>query len=163
MDSIADFLKNRIHSGFRPIVIHSLDDAKVALQIASELGTSIALISGAAPSNFGGVGWFKAVVDEASKTYPNVSMTAILDCRDNAGDVMEALRAGIKHVCFTGSVETTAKLQSMANKMHGKIHSGFTAALDLRNTQSPTATCRKWLEAGIPANQDIQFPVEQAV
>ena len=93
-----------------------------------------------------GPAWFKAVIDEASAAYPDVAVTAILDCGDAPGAVMAALRAGLTQLRFSGAPELHDKLTAM-----GAVFSAAPAPdarLDLLDEEQPEAVCHRFLAPG---------------
>ncbi len=125
------------------IVIHSLDHAKAALAAAAALNRPVTLASARGAGSQAGPAWFKAMIDQARASRPDVAVTAILDCGDEAGAVMAALRIGLRHLRFSGSEAVRAKLAAM-----GAIFMPEAAAarLDLLGVKEPDAACRAFLE-----------------
>ena len=72
------------------------------------------VISAPGGGSYAGPGWFNAVVEKAQAEFPDVAVTAILDCDDASGHVLGALRAGVKAVRFTGRADVAAKLAAIA-------------------------------------------------
>jgi len=125
----------------REIVVHSLQQAVAACAIADRLKVSLTLASAPGAALNVGPGWFKAVIEQASERYPAVTVTSILDCGDEPGAVMAALRAGVKHLRFHGGAETRRKLAEM-----GAIFvpaAGET--LDLLEIEEPETACAAFL------------------
>jgi len=130
----------------RRIVIHSLADARAALKAASELGVPVTLASAEGAGGFAGAMWFRAVIELATAEYPAAAVTAVLDCADEAGTVLNALRHGLKRVRFTGSAATLKRLENIARQRGATIETGKrAAALDLWHERDPEAACRAYL------------------
>ncbi|HTP83241.1 MAG TPA: hypothetical protein VMQ11_09860 [Alphaproteobacteria bacterium] len=105
----------------RPVVIHSLDDARAALATAAA-GTAAILHSAPDAGVHGGVAWFERMVAAAHGEFPQVPLTAVLDCGDAAGAVLEAVRwlkePGREKIMlrFTGDAETARRLADIAGQ-----------------------------------------------
>ena len=63
---------------------------------------------------FAGVGYWRAL-EQA------VGQSIVIDCGDDAGLVMAALRAGCRELLFTGPEEVAAKLEGMAEQVGGTL------------------------------------------
>lgn len=125
----------------REIVIHSLDHARAALAAAAACGRPVTLASAPSAALQAGPGWFKAVIEEASEAYPQVAVTAILDCGDQSGAVMAALRLGLKDLRFHGAAELRPKLEGMG----AVLALPADTVLDLRAVAEPQAACAAFL------------------
>ena len=126
----------------REIVIHSLDHARAALAAAAACGKEVTLASALGAALQAGPGWFKAVIEQASAAYPQVAVTAILDCGDQSGAVMAALRLGLKDLRFHGAADFRAKLEGMGAVFAAPAE----ALLDLRETAEPASACAAFLQ-----------------
>jgi len=104
----------------------------------------VTITSAAGAGGYAGPLWFKALIEEARRDYPKIDVTAVLDCDDEAGTVMGALRAGIKHVVFTGSDEVRMKLAAIAAAQGAVIEAAPEDGLDLLDARDPEALCRAW-------------------
>jgi fructose/tagatose bisphosphate aldolase len=127
----------------REIVIHSLAHARAALAAAAALRLPVIVASAPGAAAQAGPAWFKAVIEEARAAYPDVKVTAILDCGDEPGAVMAALRAGLTQLRFNGAPETREKLAAM-----GAIFiepQPADATFDLLDVGEPEAACHAFL------------------
>lgn len=125
----------------REIVIHSLDHARAALAAAAALRVPVTLASAPGAAMQVGPLWFKAVIEEARAAYPQVAVTAILDCGDEPGAVMAALRSGLMTLRFSGATETQRKLAAMG----ACFAAAATESLDLLDRRDPEAACHAFL------------------
>ena len=128
------------------IVVHSLADARVALAAARDLKVPVTLVSAEAAGGYAGASWFKALIDAAAAEFPEVVLTAVLDCGDEAGTVMNALRHGLKRVRFTGAAAALRRLKDIARQLGAEIETGKPPkALDLLDRRDPVAAARSYL------------------
>ena len=98
------------------IVVHSLAHAVAALSAAAEQGRPVVIASAPDAGIYAGSGWFGALLAAARAAVPAAAWTALLDCGDDAGAAMGAIRAGIEGVVFTGRADATARLADIAGQ-----------------------------------------------
>jgi hypothetical protein len=101
--------RRRAARGVAPaqVVVHHLEQAQTALAAAAELGCAIELRSAPGAAGYAGVGYLKALGDELGREL-------LVDCGDDAGLVMAALRTGCRRIAFSGSDELACQLADMA-------------------------------------------------
>jgi hypothetical protein len=126
----------------REIVIHSLNHARTALAAAAACGKEVTLASAPGAALQAGAGWFKSVIEQARAAYPQVAVTAILDCSDQPGAAMAALRLGLKDLRFHGAAELREKLAGMGAVLAPPAES----RLDLRELTEPETACAAFLQ-----------------
>lgn len=131
----------------RPVRIHGLADAIAALAAADALGCPVTLVSAPGAGRHGGGEWFKTVVQTARLEYPNVTATAVLDCADQPGDALAAVRAGVADIALAAPEDVVARVHAIAAQQGARVHAPVTGGLDLRGHRDPAATCRRWLSA----------------
>src|SRR5437762_1177194 len=114
------------------IIIHSLGHAVAALSAAAEAGRPVVLASPCDAGIYAGPGWFREVLRAAHEAVPTAQFSAVLDCGDDAGAAMAALRAGLAAIVFTGRAEVAARLVDIAAQAGARLATERpTAALDL--------------------------------
>ncbi|MFQ5784251.1 MAG: class II fructose-bisphosphate aldolase [Alphaproteobacteria bacterium] len=126
------------------VVFHSLDDARAALAAARETGAPLTLTTAPGAAAYAGVQYLKAIVDRALAEHPDVSVTAVIDCGDDAGTAQGALRIGWKALRFSGPTETRRRIADIAGQCGARLVGGEPdeAALDLLDLADPKAACR---------------------
>jgi len=128
------------------IIVHSLAQARAALAAARASGVPVTIASAAAAGGYAGPLWFKSLVEAARADFPEVEITAVLDCAGEAGTTLAALRHGIKRVRFTGTDTACAPLRDIAQQLGAEIETGSAPdALDLRDEPDPEAAARAYL------------------
>jgi hypothetical protein len=65
-----------------------------------------------------GPGWFKALVAAACEDVPGARCSSLLDCGDNTGAALAAIRAEVEGVIFTGPPDVADRLADIA-RQHG--------------------------------------------
>jgi len=129
----------------RPIIVHSLKEARAAVAVAAELGVPVTLASAPEAAGYLGALWFRELVLMAREERPEAEVDALLDCGDQPGHVMAALRQGLKRVRFTGPKSTAATLSGLAAHYDAEIVTGAIRAHDLVDQAEPETACRRWL------------------
>jgi len=84
-------------------------------------------------------------VVQAAGEFPQVEVSAVIDCADKPGHVLAALRQGLARVRFTGEPALAAKLSAIAEQYGAQLVTGDLPALDLRGEPRPDQACRDWL------------------
>jgi fructose/tagatose bisphosphate aldolase len=131
----------------RAIIIHSLEQARAALAAAATLRVPAELVSAKGAAGYAGPMWFRDVVRAASAEFPQVRVTAVLDCGDAPGYALAALRAGVRAIRVSCGRTVHAKIAAIAKQYGAVLRDGNGAALDLLNENDPAAACRRWLKA----------------
>jgi fructose/tagatose bisphosphate aldolase len=131
------------------IIVHSLAHARAALAAAHALGVPVTLASAAGAGAYAGPLWFKSLIAAAQAEFPEVDVTAVLDCGAEAGTTLAALRHGFKRVRFTGNDATLKPLREIARALDAEIETGEAPeALDLLDLRDPETAVREYLSAG---------------
>jgi hypothetical protein len=65
-----------------------------------------------------GPGWFKALAAAARKAVPDARCSCLLDCGDNVGAALAAIRTEVEGVIFTGRRDAGQRLADIA-RQHG--------------------------------------------
>jgi hypothetical protein len=128
------------------IVIHNLAHARAAVAAAAEAGVAVTLASAPGAAAYVGAAVFRDMVAEAARETPGVAVTALLDCGDDAGLALNALRHGIKAIRLRAGPEAMAAVTDIAGQMGALVaDDGEAPALDLLDRPDAPAACRAWL------------------
>ena len=124
-------------------MVHHLEQARAALAAAAELGCVIELRSAPGAAGYAGVGYLKALGDE-------VGHELLIDCGDDAGLVLAALRTGCRRIVFSGGDELARRLGDMAAQLGAMlvVEAQAPEAVMLQPEDDPTAFLRVRLCAG---------------
>ena len=114
------------------IIIHSLGQAIAALTAAARAGHPIVLASAPDAGGSVGPGWFGALVAAAREAVPEARFRTLLDCGDNVGAALAAIRSEIEGIVFIGQADVARRLADIA-RQHGVLFGEErpAAALDL--------------------------------
>lgn len=133
----------------RAITVISLVQTETALAAAAALGVRVTVISAPDAAQAAGPGWFDAVVAAARTRYPEVEVTAILDCGDAPGDALAAIRHGLKAIRYDGPV--SAQIGDIATRAGAVLFRERPVSLDLHEKEIAgldlSAACRDWLDS----------------
>ena len=127
------------------IIVHSLEDARIAAAVADELGVPVTLASAPGAAAYLGAPWFGEMIQIVAEEFPDVALSAVFDCGDKPGHALAALRHGIEHVRFTGKKSVAQKLAAIAAQSGAELVTGRLRALDLLDAPDAAAACRRWL------------------
>lgn len=71
---------------------------------------------------YAGPGWFGGLIAAARASIPEAASSAILDCGDNVGAALAAIRSGIEGVVFTGRPDVSRRLADIARQHGVRLH-----------------------------------------
>jgi len=91
------------------IIVHNLEQARAALGAAKQLGQNVQLRSAPDATAYAGVGYLHALGEA-------LGHELVIDCHDDPGLVMAALRTGCRKIIFSGPEDTHQRLVDMAEQ-----------------------------------------------
>ncbi len=98
------------------IIIHTLDQAKQALEGAEKSGAEITLQSAPDAIFYAGSKYLLNMFRQAQEAYPHVKAMFILDTGDARAEVISAIQDGHKNIKSSAKPEIRAKLKSIAEQ-----------------------------------------------
>jgi delta 1-pyrroline-5-carboxylate dehydrogenase len=114
------------------IVVYTLAHTVGALRAAARTGRPVTLTSATDAGIYAGPGWFGAVLEAAREAVPKAVFSALLDCGDQPGAALAAIRAQVESVIFTGRGDVARRLADIAAQHGVRLVTGRpTARLDL--------------------------------
>ncbi len=129
----------------KAVIVHCLEDARIALTAAEALGCGIVLASAPGAAGYAGVLWFRELLRAAAAERPGLAVTGLLDCGDKPGLVLAALGQGLPALRFTGPRKVATRLAQICAAEGVELVTGPLKALDLGAESAPEAACRAWL------------------
>jgi hypothetical protein len=122
------------------VVVHNRAQAEAALVAAAELGRAIWLRSAPDAAAYAGVGYLKALGEL-------VGQEIVIDCGDDAGLVLAALRTGCRRVAFAGPAAVSQRLAEMAAQLGAwyRHETQVPHVLCLSPDDDARSRCRAWL------------------
>jgi fructose/tagatose bisphosphate aldolase len=128
------------------VVFHDLGQARAALAAAAECGRPVTLRTAPGAAAYAGPAYLKRVVETAIAEHPGAGSDAVIDCGDDPGVALTALRLGWRRLLFDGHRETGAKLADMAAQLGAEVTRARPPGLDLLDNREPRGACRAYLE-----------------
>lgn len=102
------------------VIFHDLADARAALA-AHESPAALVLQTAPGVAAYAGVGYLMAVIEQAGAD----RRAAIIDCGDDPGLALAALRTGWKNVLFSGRKDVRSKLAQIAEQQNAIVLEGY--------------------------------------
>ncbi|HWK46099.1 MAG TPA: hypothetical protein VNT30_15365 [Stellaceae bacterium] len=128
------------------VIVHSLTQALDTAAAAVELDRPVTMLSASGAASAAGVGWWVALTEVVAERHPTARLRLVLDCADQAGVALGALRRGIKVIGYDGPAEVAAKLAAVATAGGAEVvRPDFGQALDLAGETDPATAIRRWL------------------
>jgi len=118
------------------VVIHDLDQARRALAAGRRTGRPVHLVSAPGAAGYLGPALFKQIVDQARAAEPAARATVCLDCADEPGTALDALRQGVEAVSLSAAPEVLAKIESAATQVGARLVTRPTQALDMADADA---------------------------
>jgi hypothetical protein len=100
------------------IVVYTLAHAVGVLRAAARVNRPVILLSAADAGIYAGAGWFVALVETARTRVAGAHSMSFLDCGDEPGAALAAIRTGVEGVIFTGRADVALRLDDIAAQ-HG--------------------------------------------
>jgi len=76
------------------LIVHDREHAIAALRAAREAGVRVRLATAPGAAAYAGAGYLAAVIAAAAAAVPEAGFEAVIDCGEDAGHALAALRAG---------------------------------------------------------------------
>lgn len=131
-------------------IIHDLQHAISALKAAGQMDIPVILVSAPGAARTGGAGWWRAMIAQARAAVPpantDAKPTSILDCADEPGTALAAIREGVDAIAVAVPEPDFARLADIAGQSGVAILSvDRDAACDLAGSNDPQADCENHL------------------
>lgn len=122
------------------MVVHDVAQARAALAAAAALGVAIQLRSAPDAAGYAGVGYLQALGHA-------IDRPLLIDCGDDPGLVMAALRTGCARIAFAGPEDAAVRLSQMAEQLGATVvHETVPpAVLSLAPDDDAATAVRDWL------------------
>jgi len=104
-----------------PLLVASLAEAVAVLDAAATDGGVARLESPPGAAGAQGIGWWQALVAEATRRVPGVTVEAVLDCGAAPGLALAALRAGVPAVRVAADPAAWQALAAIATSLGARI------------------------------------------
>ena len=142
------------------IVVYGFEDAVAALTAAATAGQPVRLkspfvvVASLGPQ----VAW--SMFRQASAAVPEAVATWVLDCGDETGVALAALRLGVPEIQLAAPGEARARVTDIARQLGARVvdDAEGTPILDLADADDPLAACREWLQSLLTRSDSRRKP-----
>jgi hypothetical protein len=131
----------------RVIVIHTLEHAITALEVAAECKKPATLQSAPDAIFYAGGLYLLKLFEQAKKACPDAQATFILNCGEARAEAVSAMQMGHKHIRSNAAPDLREKLADIAKQHNVTFHTGPYEALDLVQASDTKTACRDWLQS----------------
>lgn len=138
-------------------IVHEYEHARAVLEAAVETNSAVVLVSARGAVRTGGAGWWRELISQLRGAVPNADVTSILDCADEPGMALAAIREGVEAIAIAASDDALARLSDIATQSDVAIRTiDWMRAHDLAGVNDPQAVCENLLRevSGGVANPD---------
>jgi hypothetical protein len=101
--------------------VNSLGEARAAAKAAASRGVALTLVSPPGAAAYLGIGFFWALVEEVRAEFPAVRVDAVMDCGDDPGWALAALRVGFRSIILGGNRRAHARVALIARAMGARL------------------------------------------
>ena len=130
---------------------HSLSHVDAALGAAAGSKVSVALVTPPGAAATGGPEIYLEMYRQGHEHFPETETNAVIDCGNDAGIAMRALRCGWRDLVFTGDDDVRQKLQDMLGQLGGTLGRSRPHTIDLIASSDPAWTVQQALSSSIPS------------
>jgi len=106
----------------------------------------VILVSAPGAVRSGGAGWWRALIAQADAAVSDVQASSVLDCADEPGMALAAIREGVEAIAIVAPEATYERLADIARQSGVAIRTiDWVAACDLAGSNDPQADCENHL------------------
>lgn len=125
------------------VIAYDLREAREAAAAAADAGVDLFLVSPPGAGGFWGGDFFAAMIDAVRAGFPDLVVIGFLDCGEDPGWALAALRAGVDVIRLVGP--SAERARDIAEQQGKHVVSELPEALDLRRVEDIGAACAEWL------------------
>ncbi len=131
------------------IVVHEIAHAIAALTAARAQNQPLLIISAPGAVRSAGAGWWRELVAQARDSIPDQGAEWVLDCGDEPGMALAALREGVGTIALEADETTWSRVAQIAIQCDASVLKvDRTGALDLADSNNPQRDCNLYLSNG---------------
>lgn len=137
--------------GTKPrVIVHGIGHARAALGVAGSVAKGLVLESAAGGGAMWGGGAWAAMEKTLRAEFPDAEFLFVLDCADDWGTALAALRAGVTAIRVAGPESVRGKIRAIAQAQGARLVDPAGPVFDpiAAGTLDPDATpaaFRRWL------------------
>jgi len=129
-------------------IIHDLSHALAVSRASVELGLPATVQSAPGLATTLGPEAFTALIEETLQAWPDAMITSVLDCGDQAGTAIGALRRGVKRISVNLDTSVLSKINDIARQLDADVVATSDTALDLLDVADMDRAIRQHLTDG---------------
>lgn len=122
------------------LIIHNASDALGAAEASQKVQCPVDLYSARDAAKSLGPEVFILIISAAKMAFPKAEITGILDCGQDAGTALTALRRGAQEISVDLPVATREKIEDIAAQSSARIRDYPKEVLDLGKCWNPEQT-----------------------
>jgi len=131
------------------IVVHEIGHALAALAAARPHNRPLVILSATGAVRSAGAGWWRELVAQARGSVPDQDAEWILDCGDEPGMALAALREGVTTIGLDADEPIWSRVAQIASLCDASVlRVDRTGALDLAGSNNPQRDCNLYLSNG---------------
>jgi hypothetical protein len=138
-------------------MVHELAHAFAVRSAAQIHGLPVLLISAPGAVRTGGAGWWRQLVAQATTATPHADAKSILDCGEETGMALAAIREGVEAIALSAPEPALESVRDIAEQSGVSLQSiDWDDVFDLLGSNDPQADCENHLvkRSGSVANPD---------
>jgi hypothetical protein len=131
------------------IVVHEIGHALAALTAAQAHNRPLIILSSTGAVRSAGAGWWRELVAQTRDSIPDQDAEWVLDCGDEPGMALAALREGVGTIALDTGEPVWSRVAQIAAQCDAsvlKVDRG--GALDLAGSNNPQRDCNLYLSDG---------------
>jgi len=133
-------------------IVHARAHVVVALEASRRHNVPVVLVSAPGAVRTGGAGWWREIIAQGRAAVPGTDSLSILDCADESGMALAAIREGVEAIALKAPAPTLERVKDIAEQSEVAILDiAWAGALDLGASNDPQADSENHLAKGIGA------------
>jgi len=124
-------------------IMFDREHALAVAAVSAETGIPVCLFSPTQGAATLGADVFQAIVAEARDTFPEADISAVLDCGQESGAALGAVRHGIEAISLAVEPEVHRRIADIASQSGTEIVEPVADAFDLSRSTDPVADVRR--------------------
>ncbi|MDE0780759.1 MAG: hypothetical protein OSB67_08405 [Alphaproteobacteria bacterium] len=127
-------------------MVHKLSHA-IAVRSAAQIhNVPVLLVSAPGAVRTGGAGWWREMMAQATTTNPHADAKSILDCGDEPGMALAAIREDVEAIALSAPEPAFESVRSIAEQSGTRLQSiHWDDVFDLIGSNNPQADCENHL------------------
>jgi len=133
----------RVHGPF--VIVHNIGHARDCVAMTQKLGRPVTLISPPGAVASMGPDVFLEIIAQACDDAPQEAITAVMDCGNDPGQALAALRAGCNAIRLDADAGVLSKLRDMAGSKDAVLDGTPLALFDMAEPTATPDALQRWL------------------